>query len=297
VTPQVVYDEAKSQAEAIAHSQHKCKSCGNEFVGAYCNLCGEKVLEAKDRTFRTFLSNILIAVTFADNKFLKTFWMVISNPGFLSKEYAEGRRVNYIRPLQLFFILNLIYFLFPVLQLFNTSLRTQMHFRTHSAIVREMVYSEVGRESLSLRGYELMYNDKSNGLAKLLIIVFVIVASFPMMAIYRKRNRFFTDHIALAVELTAFNLAVNAILLSLFLMGVSTILHMTHLGWEKYLNDVTLTIIFVLTNTYFLFAAARTFYNQRGWILMIKVVLGLLGLFVALEVYRLILFLITFWSL
>ena len=45
------------------------------------------------------------------------------------------------------------------------------------------------------------------------------------------------------------------------------------------------------------FAAARTFYNQDGWIMIIKVMLGLLGLFVALEVYRLILFLITFWAL
>lgn len=297
MTPQVVYDDPALKPDVVSDIRHQCKSCGNEFTGSYCNLCGEKVLEAKDRTFRTFLSNIIVTITFADNKFVKTLWLVISNPGFLSKEYVEGRRVNYVRPLQLFFVLNLVYFLFPLLQLFNTSLRTQMNFRTHSPIVRQMVYNEVGRESLALRGYELMYNDKSNSLAKLLIIVFVVVASFPMMAIYRKRNRFFTDHIALAVELTVFNLAVNAVLLSLFLMGVSTVLHMTHLGWEKYLNDVSLTIIFVLTNTYFLFAAARTFYNQRGWILIVKVVLGLLGLFVALEVYRLILFLITFWSL
>lgn len=296
MTPQVVYDDSASKSAVVTTHQH-CKSCGNEFSGSYCNLCGEKVLEAKDRTFRTFLSNILLTITFADNKFVKTLWMVISRPGFLSKEYVEGRRVNYVRPLQLFFVLNLVYFLFPLLQLFNTSLRTQMNFRTHSPIVREMVYSKVGRNALELRGYELMYNDKSNSLAKLLIIVFVVVASFPMMVIYRKRNRFFTDHIALSVELTAFNLAVNAVLLSLFLMGVSSVLHMTHLGWEKYLNDITLTIIFVLTNAYFLFAAGRTFYNQRGWILIVKVMLGLLGLFVALEVYRLILFLITFWSL
>lgn len=223
--------------------------------------------------------------------------MVLSKPGLLSKEYVEGRRVNYVRPLQLFFVLNLIYFLFPILQLFNTSLRTQMTLRTHSGLVRQMVYEKVGHDKLALEGFMLLYNDKSNSLAKLMIIVFVIVASFPMMVIYRKRNRFFTDHIALAVELTAFNLAVNALFLSLVLMGLSAVLHMTHLGWERYLNDLTLTIIFVLTNTYFLFSAARIFYNQRGWVLILKVVLGLLGLFVALEVYRLILFLVTFWSL
>jgi hypothetical protein len=260
----------------------------------YCNQCGEKILEARDRTFRSFLTNFL---ALSDNKFIRTLLLVIRQPGFLSREYAEGRRVNYIRPLQLFFVLNLIYFLFPLLQLFNTSLRTQMYLRTHSALVREMVYSKTGHDKLALQGYELMYNQKSTGLAKLLIIVFVVLASLPMMVIYRKKNRYFTDHVTLAIELTSFNLAMNALFLSVFLMIVNKLLHWTHSGWEKYLDDFTLTIIFVLTNTYFLFIAGRTFYGQKGKILIVKVALGLLGLFVALEAYRLTLFLITFLTL
>lgn len=275
-------------------AERVCKSCSNQFHGIYCNQCGEKVLETSDRTFHNFISNVL---TFADNKFLKTLWMIIRHPGLLSKEYAEGRRVNYIRPLQLFFVLNLIYFLFPLLQLFNTSLHIQMYLRTHSPLVRSMVYSKVGRDALALEGYSLMYNQRSTGLAKLLIIVFVILASIPMMVIYKKRNRYFTDHVTLAVELTSYNLAMNAIFLSLFLMILNKVLHWTHSGWEKYLDDFTLTIIFVLTNTYFLFKAGRTFYGQTGKKLIFKVILGLLGLFIALELYRLTLFLITFWVL
>ena len=292
---QVVYPIIET--ELSEHPRHACKSCGNVFTGLYCNLCGEKVLEPKDRSFKSFLQNVLIAITFADNKFVKSIWLVMRNPGFLSREYVEGKRVNYIRPLQLFFVLNLIYFLFPLLQLFNTSLRTQMYLRTHSPIVRAMVHAKVGNDPLALRGYELMYNEKTNSLAKLLIILFVIVAAIPMALIYRRRNRYFTDHVTLAVELTTFNLAVNALLLSLFLMLTNTLLHWTHMGWEKYLDDLTLTIIFILTNSYFLFAAGRNFYGQYGKMLLLKIVLGLLGLFVALEVYRIILFLITFWAL
>jgi hypothetical protein len=291
VKEQEVAGVIESQEESTTHL---CKSCGNSFTKMYCNACGEKVLMAKDRRFRTFIRDVL---AFTDNKLLKTLWLIISKPGFLAKEYAEGRRVNYIRPLQLFFILNLIYFLFPLLQLFNTSLRTQMYLRTHSKLVRDMVFSKIGNDRLVLEGYSLMYNEKSTSLAKLLIIVFVILASLPMMLIYRRHNRYFTDHVTLAVELTSFNLAVNAIVLSLFLMLVSKVMHWSHLGWEKYLDDFTLTIIFVLTNSYFLFRAGRMFYAQKGKILILKVVLGLLGLFIALEAYRLCLFLITFWTL
>lgn len=274
-----------------------CKSCGNVFEGAYCNRCGEKVLDEKDRSFRNFLRSILITTTFTDNKFIRSLILVIARPGFLSREYAEGRRVHYLRPLQLFFVLNLIYFLFPLLQLFNTSLRTQLYLRTHSAWVRALVNEEIQSKGYDLQGYALMYNDKSDGLAKLLIIVFVIVASLPLALVYRRKNRYFTDHITLSVELASFNLAMNAILLSLFVMGVSKILHWTDPSWSQYLDDTTLTIVFVLTNVYFLFRAGRTFYQQRGIKLLVKVAIGVIGLFLALEVYRLILFLVTFWTL
>jgi len=278
-------------------TEHVCKSCGHTFVGVYCNLCGEKVLESKDRTFRSFLQNILIAITFADNKFIKTLWLVIKNPGFLSREYANGRRVRYLRPLQLFFVLNLVYFLFPVLQLFNASLYTQMYLLMHSKFIRPMVLEHILNSNMSLQGYTLMYNDKTTALAKLLIVVFVILASLPLTIIYQKRNRYFTDHVALAVELAIFNLFINAIALSVLLWGFSKLFMWSESGWKQYLNDTTITIIFVISNVYFLFRAARTFYGQTGKRQVIKVALGLVGLFLALEAYRIILFAVTFWTL
>lgn len=288
----------ENTAETNSHpSIHICKSCGNQFEGLYCNKCGEKVLQPVDRSFRSFLSNILLAVTFTDNKFIRSLKFVITKPGFLSKEFSEGRRVNYIKPLQLFFILNLIYFLFPLLQLFNTSLNTQMYLRTHRSIVRQMVNEEINKEGYSFEAYSLMYNQKSTSVAKLLVIVFVFFAALPFALIYSRKNRYFSDHMTLAVELAAFNLAINALGLSLVLIIANGLIHWTHTGWEKYIDDVTLTLIFVMTNVYFLFGAGRVFYNQKGFKLIIKVVLGLLGLFIALELYRLLLFLVTFWSI
>ncbi|QOI98139.1 MAG: DUF3667 domain-containing protein [Flammeovirgaceae bacterium] len=283
----------------MAHetTTHTCKSCGNQFTGLYCNLCGEKVIEPKDRSFKVFLSNILIAITFADSRFIKTLWMIIRNPGFLSKEYAEGRRVNYLRPLQLFFILNLIYFLFPVLQLFNSSLRTQMYYLFHSPWVRTLVIERITASGMSLQGYELMYNAKSTSLAKLLVVVYVLLASIPLSLIYlKKRNRYFTDHVTLSVELACYNLFVNAILLSALLWVVSWLLRLGNLPWQGYLNENTLTGIFVTTNLYFVYRASATFYDQQGKRLWIKSILVIIGLFLALEAYRLLLFLVTFWS-
>jgi hypothetical protein len=278
-------------------SSHICKSCGNTFVGKYCNLCGEKVIEPKDRTFRSVVGNVLIATTVVDNKFIRSLRPTIMNPGFLSREYVDGRRVIYMRPLQMFFILNLMYFLFPVLQMFNSSLQTQRTILPHSRLAQAIVAEKIRAEGLTLVGFELMYNENSMRLAKMLIVVFVLLASLPLSLIFVKRNRFFSDHVALAVELTSFNLAVNAIGLTMLLSFISLIFHWMKLSWGLYLNDLTLTIIFVLTNLYFLFRASQTFYNQKGKRLIIKALLGILGLFLALEAYRFILFFLTIWTM
>lgn len=274
---------------------HTCKSCGNRFSGQYCNLCGEKVLVERDRSFRAFLNNILIAITFADNRFVKTLWLVLSRPGFLSAEFVEGRRVKYIRPLQLFFILNLLYFLFPVLQLFNSSLRTQMYHLAHSSWVRTWVVKRVVEEGLSLEGYELMYNAKSTSLAKLLVVVYVILAAVPLTLIFlKKRDRYFTDHITLSVELACFNLFVNALFLSALLWLANRLFSVFRPEWSIYLNENVLTVIFVCTNLYFVYRSAQTFYGLKGWRLPVFSVLVIVCLFLALEIYRLLLFFITY---
>jgi hypothetical protein len=282
--------------ETPSMMQHVCKSCGNPFTGLYCNQCGEKVIEPKDRSLRTFLSNILLFISFADSRFIRTLWLTIKNPGFLSKEYADGRRMKYLRPLQLFFILNLVYFLFPVLQLFNSSLRTQMYFLFHSAWARKLVIAHVVNEGISLDGYALMYDAKTTGLAKLLMVFFVLLASLPLSVIFLKKNRYFTDHVTLSIELACFNIFVNAIFLSALLWILSKIFHWSGSGLGGYLNDTTFTVIFISTNLYFIYRAARTFYQQKGKRLIVKSLLAILGLFLALEAYRLLLFFVTFWS-
>ena len=279
------------------YPEHTCKSCGNIFAGRYCNLCGEKVIEPKDRKLDAYLSKVLIATTIVDNKFVKSLWLIIKNPGFLSREYVDGRRVNYMRPLQIFFILNLIYFFGPLLQMFNSSLRAQMYVLPHAKLARQIVLEKVKAYGMNLEGFQLVYDDKTKSLAKLLIVIFIFLAAVPLSVIFRKKNRYFTDHVALSVELTCFNLAVNTIALTILFGVINKVLHLGNFGGGNYLNDITLTVLFVSTNLYFLFRAAGTFYNQRGSRQIIRVVLGILGLFLALEAYRFILFFVTIWSL
>ncbi|HZY78898.1 MAG TPA: DUF3667 domain-containing protein [Cyclobacteriaceae bacterium] len=266
---------------------HTCKSCGNTFEGNYCNVCGERVRTAADRTFKSFLNDITQAVTLADNKFVRTLWLVLYRPGFVSTEIANGRTVRYMNPIQIFFVLNLIYFLFPIVQLFSASLTTQMY-APLGFLLKEPIARKMATEHMNFESFSLVYNVKTVSLAKLLVMVFVVLASMPLNVLYRKRNRYFTDHFGYAVELACFNLFVNAILVDI----ITTIIPI-----GAYIGEGAVTGLFVATNLYFLVRSSHTFYNERGWKLFVKSALMILFLKVALEIYRMILFFVTIWSL
>lgn len=268
------------------HNQ-TCKNCQHEFSGTFCNLCGEKVLTPSDKSFKTILNSILLTITFVDSRFVKTLWMVIKNPGALSRDFATGKRIKHISPTSLFFVLNLVYFFFPVIQLFNASLTTQLLSPLRS-VYDDFVAHKIVNMGVDLTSFTLLYNMKTAGLAKLMVMVFVVISSLPLNMLYWKKNKYFTDHVTYAVELASFNLFINAIVLSVM---------MRLFGGGSFLDETSLTVIFIITNLYFVIRSSRTFYYERGWRLIVKSLTMIVFLKVALEVYRAILFFITLLTL
>lgn len=266
---------------------HTCRSCGNVFSGNYCNVCGEKIRTPADRTFRSFLNDVIQAVTLADNKFARTLWLVLYKPGFVSNEFVNGRTVRLMAPIQVFFVLNLVYFLFPIVQLFNASLTTQM-IAPYGFLLKEPIARKMASLHMNLESFAIVYNLKTVSLAKLLVMFFVVLASVPLNFLYRKRNRFFVDHFGYAVELACFNLFVNAILVDV----VTTIIPI-----GSYIGEGSVTGLFIATNLYFLIRSSNIFYHEKGWKLILKSALMILFLKIALELYRLVLFFVTLWSL
>lgn len=228
----------------------------------------------------------MVAITFMDSKFFKSLWLIITNPGFLSKEFTEGRTIKYLRPMSVFFVLNLVYFLFPLIQLFNATLKTQWN-TAFGKYAQYLTASRAVDLGISADAFMVLYNEKSAGLAKLLVIVFAVLASLPLNLFYRKRSRFFADHVGLMVELACFNIFVNALLMTLAAK---------FLGLGSILDDDILGICFIATNVYFLTRACYTFYKERSVMLVVKSVLMLGALRLALEGYRFVLFMVTVWA-
>ncbi|HQQ98594.1 MAG TPA: DUF3667 domain-containing protein [Cyclobacteriaceae bacterium] len=127
--------------------ERTCITCGTTFHGRYCNRCGEKVVEPYERSIVAFLDGLLNAFTFLEGKFFRSIKLLMTKPGQLSRNIADGNQVPYMRMLNLFFVANFFYFFFFVFDSYNSSLATQMkYFGGHSEQVQKLVNEKIAVE-------------------------------------------------------------------------------------------------------------------------------------------------------
>ena len=86
-----------------------CKNCSSQLQGDFCSACGQA-----DKNVRRPLLNLLkelVQVIFElDGRAYRTLFFLFTRPGYLYKEYVEGRRASYTPPLRLFLILSIVLF-------------------------------------------------------------------------------------------------------------------------------------------------------------------------------------------
>jgi hypothetical protein len=87
-----------------------CRNCGHTFTGKICNECGEKVFHEKHLSTGHFFHQIVDFFTHFENKVLKTIWLNIKKPGFITRQNLNGIRVPYAKPVQLYLIVGLVFY-------------------------------------------------------------------------------------------------------------------------------------------------------------------------------------------
>ncbi len=100
----------KRKENKISYKNVTCANCGTKFDGKFCPQCGQSVTDY-DKPF-TFIIYTFMGDFFAfDTRFFHTISALLFKPGFLSKEYIEGRRVKYAPPFRSFIFVSFILFL------------------------------------------------------------------------------------------------------------------------------------------------------------------------------------------
>ena len=265
-----------------------CKSCANRFSGAYCNVCGEKVINDDDRKLKHFLGEFINAITFADNKLWRTLKNIIISPGRYSLDFVEGKRRGYMKPISMFFLANLLYFLIPH---FNTSLNIQTNDFLHSNVAEKLVQQEVAERGISLENYQSQYDTKTTELSKLLLIMMAIIIAIIFWIIHLgSRHNLIADNLTVGLEFMTFIIIYGT-------LSTSAILYLLSFFGLNLLSDAIMSSLNLILLTYFIARTEYTFYGFRKLRLVLNTFFSLTAIVISLYMYRAFLFFATFWSI
>ncbi len=97
-------------SESLPAQAVHCANCGHPVTGNFCPQCGQEDKDVR-RPFFYFLQELLKVVFVLDGRAYRTVFYLLTRPGFLTREYFQGRRASYTPPLRLFLVISVGFFL------------------------------------------------------------------------------------------------------------------------------------------------------------------------------------------
>jgi hypothetical protein len=95
--------------ELTSYEGLHCANCGAAMQGEYCHECGQSIHSVL-KPVHHMVEETVETVLHIDGRIVQTLPPLLLKPGFLTLEYFAGRRVPYIAPFRLMFVLCLLSF-------------------------------------------------------------------------------------------------------------------------------------------------------------------------------------------
>lgn len=89
-----------------------CLNCNYVVENKYCPNCGQENTETR-QSFHYLFSHFIEDLTHYDGSFWKTIKYLLLRPGYLTKEYLQGKRKKFVPPVKLYIFISFVTFLLP----------------------------------------------------------------------------------------------------------------------------------------------------------------------------------------
>lgn len=272
-----------------------CASCENKFHGRFCNICGERAIEPHERSLKEFVLDAWNSFTFLDGKFMRSLSHLIMKPGQMSLDISQGKRIGYMKPIALFLVANLIYFLFPFARTFNTTLTAQQR-SFYGKVINspEQVEEKIEELKIDPEAFETKFNQKSTIISKTILITIIPIFSIFLALIFVRSKRLFFDHLLFSIEFFTYTMFVTTIGYSLF---TKTLVGLNSSFINRLLNEDFFTLGALFITVYFVYRGLKTFYHQNTAQSIIMTIPTVLIFMLSVICYRILLFSITMLTL
>ena len=269
-----------------------CKNCSNHFTGKFCNQCGEKIYNEKDKLIKHLFNDAVHFISHFDGTFLTSLKTAITKPGKISLDYCSGIRKKYFKPVPFFLLLVVFYLLFPRFQGLNMSAGTyaspQYGF---TWLTIPMFKAKMKNHHVDFAEIAKRYDEKSPKVAKISLLLFIPLTSGVIGLLFINKRRPFFDHFILSTELLSFFIFLDFLVLPFLSFLVEKIAPQYNpVFYDGSWVDWMTQSIFGL----FIIIAFRRFYKEAQWISITKGFTFFIIFFVGIRyIYSLIVFLLT----
>jgi hypothetical protein len=265
-----------------------CSNCTTDYNGNFCPNCGEKKFDKKQLSFRHFMEEVLEGIGHLDNKFFRTLKTVVSKPGKLSLDFTEGRRASFMKPVQFFLIINVVFFFLTTgRNLYSLGLDNYVQFKPFTNFnTVKIVDQKLQKTGFSFAEYRLIFNEKMSSDSKEFIFLFVPFYGLIFFLILFWKKKYLSEHMVFASHFIAFVLIWS--LVSSYLINLPFYL----ITGDRYSEhfDFYSSIFTILVLAVYLTLAIRRFYRIPVWSsILISIFLGA-SFFEFIQYYRMLLF-------
>ncbi len=282
----------------------KCANCGEPLQGKHCHVCGEKKINPEELTFKHFFNQSFEIITHYDSRVLRSVYHVFRKPGFLVTENLEGRRVRYAKPIQLFFLINIIYFFvlsFIEIGFDAVTNRATDHMENffYGGYASSLVNEKVTEKNIPLEEYDEKFYNEIYVESKLLIIFMIPLYALWLKLIYLKKNILYYEHLIFATYFFCFILLFYTLVLNVVVYPLIYNTQFLHGGAElidynsgELMAELTVLIFAAV----YLFFAIKQVHKQSAGQTLFKTFLAVIGLVLTFNVFKFLIFLTAFYT-
>jgi len=283
-----VDDDLKGSPKEIP-AEH-CRNCGEALVGSYCHRCGQKVVDHHQYSVKAFIGHAFHHITHFDLKAFKTLPPIIFRPGLVTRDYLNGRQTRYVGPIQLFIIVNLLFFLLKAGGLFHYSLDAYRSQPRMAALVE----GTIARLGVTSDIYEARFDTALHFQQKSYILLLIPIFALLMKLLYARSKRYYVEHLIFSFHFFSFYLIFLLVLPIIFYLldGIASLVGARVPG-----GDVAIFALLMPTSALYLTIALRRVYGQSYLAASLKGIVLAFSLLPLILLYQILLFYIVWYTL
>ena len=276
----------------------RCPNCHRPLDARFCPDCGERRASDRHYSLAHFGEEIAETFTHADGTLWRTFKALVLRPGELTAAYMRGERMRFMKPLSLFLVISVVYFVVSSAagaRTFDTPLRVHMRRSNHGVIATRMVNERLTKRKISLDSYETPFNKASTAHAKSLVIVMVPVFALVVMLLEIRRHRFALQHLIFSLHAYTFLLVLSIVVDGVLVIPIWLIRSGRWILGGQQLDNAVGFVVLLTMGVYYALALGRAYGDGRVAATLKSVAL-VVSMALILFLYRAFLFFVTYWT-